>query len=389
MRTGHRRSRPVPWFVGLLLVATGCTANGESSESVPDAASDPDPSTAETTTSPSAGRAEPPGDEPGDEPDDGASDERREEPRDQPTPRRTPEAEPPHPISVQALIQTDYDGRGLRVGEQLADYGAYTRNAVTYRSEGLRISGIMNVPSGRGPFPVLVLNHGYIDPADYVTGQGLAREQDWLARQGYVVLHTDYRGHAGSDDDPDVDYELRLPYAVDVVNAVRAVKRSDLPHLDGDRVGLLGRSMGGNVTLNALVARPGLVDAAVVYASTSSLAADNWRQFYQPSDDRDRVNERIEQTYGLPRQSPRFWRAASPRRYLDRVTEPVLLHHGTLDDTCPISWSVETTRALRDAGRQARLIPHEGEGHTMYARWQRSIEQTTEFFDRHLDQGVR
>jgi len=59
------------------------------------------------------------------------------------------------------------------------------------------------------------------------------------------VLHTDYRGYAGSDDDPDVHHELWLPYAVDVVNAVEAVKRSDLPYLDGERVGLLGRSWGG------------------------------------------------------------------------------------------------------------------------------------------------
>jgi len=31
---------------------------------------------------------------------------------------------------------------------------------------------------------------------------------------------------------------------------VEAVKRSDLPYLDGERVGLLGRSLGGSVTLN-------------------------------------------------------------------------------------------------------------------------------------------
>ena len=52
-------------------------------------------------------------------------------------------------------------------------------------------------PTGKGPFPAVVLNHGYIEPSIYVTGQGLAREQDYLARAGFVVLHTDYRGHAG------------------------------------------------------------------------------------------------------------------------------------------------------------------------------------------------
>ncbi len=290
----------------------------------------------------------------------------------------------PHPVSVAALVETGYTGGRLRVGDVLDDVGAYTRHAVSYRSQGLRISGIMNVPSGQGPFPVLVLNHGYIEPDEYVTGQGLAREQDWLARRGYVVLHTDYRNHAGSDDDPNVDYELRLPYAVDVVNAVRAVRRSGLPYLDGNRVGLLGRSMGGSVTLNALVARPRLVDAAVLYASTSSLAADNWRRFNRGDEDRSRVNARMRRTYGLPGQSPRFWRRASSRPYLDRVRAPVLLHHGRLDDTCPISWSRATWRALRQAGRQARLLTYSGEGHTMYGQWPRSMRRTTAFFDRHL-----
>jgi dipeptidyl aminopeptidase/acylaminoacyl peptidase len=305
----------------------------------------------------------------------------------EPTPTRTPPTQrrrAPHPVSVAALIRTNYTGSRLRVGAVLAETGSYTRYAVTYRSQGLRISGIMNVPSGRGPFPVLVLNHGYIEPAEYVTGQGLAREQDWLARRGYVVLHTDYRNHARSDTDPNVDYELRLPYAVDVVNAVRAIRRSELPYLDGDRIGLLGRSMGGNVTLNALVARPRMVDAAVVYASTSSLAADNWRQFYRGDGDRSRVNARMARTYGLPGQSPRFWRAASPRPYFERVRAPVLLHHGTADDTCPIRWSRATLQALRRAGNQARLSTYRGEGHTMYAQWGRSMRRTTAFFGRHL-----
>ena len=58
------------------------------------------------------------------------------------------------------------------------------------------------VPTGKGPFPGIVLNHGYIEPSIYVTGQGLAREQDWLARAGFVVLHTDYRGHAAPTRPP-------------------------------------------------------------------------------------------------------------------------------------------------------------------------------------------
>src|SRR3712207_6738870 len=174
----------------------------------------------------------------------------------------------------------------------------------------------MNVPTGKGPFPVLVLNHGYIDPDVYVAGQGMRREQDYLARRGFVVLHVDYRGHAGSDDAPDVDYELRLPYAVDTINAVKAVKSSKLSFLDRNRVGMMGRSMGGNVTLNAMVAQPGLVDAFVIYASTSSLAADNWRQFYRASEDRRGGERRIEGNYRPPPKNPHFFRGASAPPFL-------------------------------------------------------------------------
>ena len=337
-------------LVAVLAVTAGCTATDEP------AASDGGTSTASTAPTPST-TPEPPATEP-DEPESDQPDSRPRDPK-------------PHPISVETLIERRYNGRGLRVGQVLGEFGAYTRFAVTYRSEDLRISGIMNVPAGRGPFPVLVLNHGYIEPAIYVTEQGLAREQDWLARREYVVLHTDYRNHAGSDNDPNVDYELRLPYAVDVVNAVRAVKRSDLPYLDRDGVGLLGRSMGGNVTFNALVARPGL-------------AADNWRQFYQPSEDRSDVNARMARTYGLPAESPEFWRAASPRRYLDRLEQPVLMHHGALDDSCPLAWSRATVRAMREQGQRVRLATYAGEGHTLYAQWPRSMMRTTAFFDQNL-----
>ena len=87
---------------------------------------------------------------------------------------------------------------------------AYTSYDVTYRSrsttdrgeESYRISGVLNVPTGRGPFPAVVLAHGYIDPAFYVRGQGMTRERGYLASRGYVALHVDYRNHAESDDDP-------------------------------------------------------------------------------------------------------------------------------------------------------------------------------------------
>ena len=213
-----------------------------------------------------------------------------------------------------------------------------------------------------------MLNHGYINRPTYFPGQGMPREHDYLARQGYVVLHTDYRGHASSDNDKNIDYELRLPYTVDTINAVKAVKTSKLKFLDRDRVGWLGRSMGGEVTLRALAAQPGLVDAAVIYASTSSLTADNWKQWYRDAPERQGVNARIKKSYGLPDDNPKFWRAASARPYFDRVTEPLLVHHGRADDTCPIAWSRATVKALEGRGQGRDLLYVRGRGSHLRGR---------------------
>ena len=284
-------------------------------------------------------------------------------------------------MSLPALMRRTYDGRNLRTVRVLARTAAYTRHAVTFRSGDLRISGVMNVPRGAGPFPVAVLLHGYIDPDVYVTGQGLMREQDYLARRGYVALHVDYRGHAGSDPAPGAEVRLRLGYTVDAINAVLAVRGSALPYLDGDRVGLVGRSMGGGVVYNVLVAQPGLVDAAVAFAPVSSDTVDNFERWTRP---RDEVARRIIARHGEPSEAPDFWRGVSPRTYVDRIAEPLLIHHGTSDDTCPIGWTRATMRALRVADRDARLFVYPGEEHAFGPQWPLSMRRTVRFLDREL-----
>lgn len=208
---------------------------------------------------------------------------------------------------------------------------------------------MLYVPTGAGPFPGVVLNHGYIDPALYVTGQGLQIERDYLARSGFVVLHTDHRNHAASDRDPDNDLRLRLGYTEDTINAVLALRRSGLPVLDPERIGMLSRSMGGGVTLNALAVQPDLVHAAVIYASVSSKTVDNHQQWTWGL--RPGLAAHIETAYGTPEANPQFRAEASPRAYVDRVRVPLLVNHGTADTTCPIEWADATVAALEQAGR--------------------------------------
>ena len=211
----------------------------------------------------------------------------------QPSPE--PYASPPphpHPVSLPALIAKDLRGGDLAVGRVTLRTDAYTQHAVTYRSGGLTVSGLMNVPRGDGPWPALVLAHGYIDPQVYVSGQGLTRERDYLARHGFLTLHVDYRNHAGSSSDPTADRRLRLGYTEDVINAVHAL-RAGPSYVDDDRIGLLGRSMGGGVIYNVLVVAPGLVDAAAVFAPVSSDTVDNFERWIRRNPSRNGLAQQI------------------------------------------------------------------------------------------------
>ena len=281
------------------------------------------------------------------------------------------------PVSLPALMRERAPGGSVRLLRETGSTDAYRRWEVSYPSGDLTITGVLLRPRGAGPFPGLVFAHGHIEPSIYVTGQGLRREQDRMAREGYVVLHTDYRGHAGSDPATEVSVESRLGYTRDTIAAVRALKR--LPYVDDDRTALLGRSMGGGILLDALVAQPGLVKAAVLFASVSSDVVDNLNRWTVP--ERPDVAQRLFDRFGTPRQSPEFYAALSPRTYFDRITEPVLLHHGTSDDSCPIAWSRTTQRLLTRAGVDSTLRVYDGEEHAFGPQWDLAMRRTVRFLD--------
>lgn len=281
-------------------------------------------------------------------------------------------------VSVPGLIEHEYDGRGLRVGELVADELASRRYRVTYRSGTLQISGQLSVPRREGRFPLVVLAHGYEDPATYVSGHALSREQSYLASRGYVVLLPDYRNHGDSDRDGSDPVADPLGYPEDLVNAVLAVRRADLPYVDASRVGVVGRSMGGGVAMNALVARPGLVDAVALYAPVSSSAVDNFQRWAAARDD---LATRVEVTYGTPEESPEFWREASARTYFDRADVPIQVHHGTADPVCPVEWSRSTVAALREAGQTVEYYEYPGEDHRFDQGWPLMMQRLSAFLD--------
>ena len=160
-----------------------------------------------------------------------------------------------------------------------------------------------------------------------------------------------------------------------------ALRRSRLAQVDTARVGLLGRSMGGGVALDALVARPHLVRAAVLYSPVSSLASDSYDRWVVPAAG---LRHRVDDAYGAPGSNPRFWREASARSYLDRVDVPIQIHHGTADPVCPPRWSEETAQALTAQGKDVQLFEYDGEAHRFDRSWPLFMHRAVTFLRAHL-----
>lgn len=285
-------------------------------------------------------------------------------------------------LSIDSLAKMRLEGKDLQLVKVLDDNAAYVRHEIRYKSNGLTISGIMNVPKGDGPFPLVILNHGYIDPAVYTIGRGLKREQDYLARQGFAVLHTDYRKHGASDPSPDVrdTYDAGLEYSMDAINAVKAVRANPPPGVDASKVGMMGHSMGGGVSLNIAVAFPDLVDAFVLYAPVN---ADAWENYYRWRRDREDSDQTIV-NLGTRETHPELWDRLSSKTYLSRLQAPILLFQGARDKDVPVEWSDALNTELMAMEKTHEYVRYDGEGHEFGPQWGDFMRRTAAFFKENL-----
>ncbi len=288
----------------------------------------------------------------------------------------------PSELSIPHFASMRLEGSGLTLASVALKNDAYTRYNIYYYSNGLKITGILNIPTGDGPFPLLIFNHGFVAVSVYTQGRGLKREQDYMAKQGFAVLHTDYRGHAGSDESPMMEkvYDGNLEYAMDSANAILAVREANLPQIDATNVGMLGHSLGGGVTLAVLTAHPELVDAAVLYAPVNSHVYENFVRWRAEREEGDRT---IEQ-FGMYDEKPEIWDNLSPASFIDTIRAPILLFHGDKDKDVPKAWSDGLAADLKAHGKDIEYIEYAGEGHEFSFQWTDFMKRTAEFLQKNV-----
>jgi dipeptidyl aminopeptidase/acylaminoacyl peptidase len=282
----------------------------------------------------------------------------------------------PAEVSLDALANQKFNGSELKLIKKVAGANKYSKYQISYLSEKLTISGVLYIPNGKGPFPGLVLGHGYIDPKIYKNGQGMKREQNYFAANGFIVLHTDYRNHAFGSKDKLSNIKFRMDYSIDVANAAMALKNSDLKSLDKSKISYVGRSMGGGIGFNLAVSTKDIFSSYVLYAPTSANYPQNFNKWGRDNPARLKP---IKEFVGLPEDNPEFWKGVSPENYWDRATAPIMIHHGVEDKSCSISWARSAVKGLKSAQKEVVFFEYPGEGHNLYGGWNKSMVRTVNF----------
>ncbi len=196
---------------------------------------------------------------------------------------------------------------------------------------------------GAGKLPLLVLPHGGVH-ADFTTYYAhIVRE---LVAQGYIVVAPEYRGSTGYGK---WFYEL-IDYGgreVEDCLAARDWAVANHPRVDPDRVGMLGWSHGGLITLMSLFDHPEAYRCGFAGVPVSNLVmrmgylGPDYQAYYD-------AEHHIGQT---PEENLEEYKRRSPVYNVDKLTRPLRIHTNPHDEDVNYIEVQHLIQALEAAGK--------------------------------------
>jgi dipeptidyl aminopeptidase/acylaminoacyl peptidase len=248
-------------------------------------------------------------------------------------------------------------------------------------ADGMTITGWLHRPAGDGPHPTVLYFHGGPESQERPGYSPLFQS---LVGRGIAVFTPNVRGSSGfgrsfvNADNRDRRYGAIADVAACVAYLVEAGVA------DPERVGCMGRSYGGYLTLAALVAYPELFAVGVDVCGMA-----NFETFYSQTE--PWIAAAAVSKYGHPDLDRELLRDLSPIWYIDRLRAPLLVVHGANDTNVPVCEAEQVVAAL-----QANQVPHqyllfEGEGHELLSRASREeyLVAAVEWLEHHFQRVER
>jgi dipeptidyl aminopeptidase/acylaminoacyl peptidase len=231
----------------------------------------------------------------------------------------------------------------------------YECSRVTYLSGGLKVVGYVYGPKDhRGRrLPAIIYNRGGT-ATFHVIDQPYFPEFHALAKEGFVILASNYRGSGGEGVDEWAGADLD-----DVLNLVPLAR--GLGYVDLGNLFMLGSGRGGLTTYVALK-RQAPVNAAVVIGGISNLKAfvsgaprflegwpsSGWLGFRRVWPD-------------FERRSEEHFRERSAVEWPERINAPVLIVHSRTDRLVRPDQALDMAARLQEKGKPYELVIYAGD----------------------------
>jgi dipeptidyl aminopeptidase/acylaminoacyl peptidase len=289
-------------------------------------------------------------------------------------------------MTVDYLRKQSYAGSPLLVEQTLESGTNFSRYLASYRSEGLKLNALLTVPNGQRPpngWPVIIFNPGYIPPAQYSTTERYEAYMEGFAANGYIVLRPSLRGHGDSEGVANGAYG-HPDYTIDILNAVASVKQ--YAAADPNRIGMWGHSMGGYLTLRAMVVSPD-IKAGVIWSGVVA-SYEDLLQMWTLGAEIGLIPEGVRRwgtellaAFGTPQNNPIFWSSISANSYAADLSGPVQLHHGSGDTVVPLAFSNLLLDDIVGAGGIVDYHVYPGDDHSLTSSFDTAMARSLAFFD--------
>ncbi|MEK7502173.1 MAG: alpha/beta fold hydrolase [Patescibacteria group bacterium] len=292
------------------------------------------------------------------------------------------------PLSIPSLAHRDYEKGEIRIEKKAEANKSFTSYIASYSSDGLKTYTLLNIPNTPKPangFPVVIVNHGYINPAGYDTVSSYKSIADYFSQKGYLVLKPDYRGNGKSEIDNKA--LMRFAYPIDVMNLISSIP--SIKEANSNSVYLWGHSMGAEVTLKVIeiIGKNDEFSKSVKAAVLWAPVTDPLRWFSRQN--LPRLEESVItpfpysktfQILGKPEDNPKLWESISPLSYLGDITIPIQIVHGTNDEIVPYQWGIELFNDLKSLSKNTRLNLYDNAGHNLNPKRGEVLDDSLMFF---------
>jgi dipeptidyl aminopeptidase/acylaminoacyl peptidase len=226
---------------------------------------------------------------------------------------------------------------------------------VTYRAhDGLELSGWLYRPVGStGPEPYVLSFHG--GPEGQERPRFRSGYQALLAR-GIGVFAPNVRGSSGFGKRfVNLDNgALRYDGIKDIKATVDFLVGEGIA--DAERIGIMGGSYGGYMTMAGLAWYPELFAAGA-----NLFGVVNFETFFAQTEPWMAAISTVE--YGDPATESELLRDLSPIHKIDRVTSPTIVLHGANDTNVPVVEAEQVVQSLETRGVPVEYVLFADEGH--------------------------